>query len=108
MMALIRFMIQSWFTATWWAITPTGRLSSSLLIRTSGVFFPFMRQCSTVRDSARRAERVVLVSGMAPTYQCHGHVHLNQTREGPNLPHAFAPTRRISVDLIRLNRKHES
>src|SRR5712692_4539466 len=77
-MALIRFMIQSWFTATWWAITPTNRLSSWLLIRSSGVFFPVMRQCSTVSDStrrmklscaasnwsARRAERVVLESGM--------------------------------------------
>src|SRR6266849_1167787 len=78
MIALIRLMIQSWFTATWWAITPTNRLSSWLLIRSSGVFFPVMRQCSTVSDStrrmklscaasnwsARRAERVVLESGM--------------------------------------------
>src|SRR3982074_1325750 len=75
----MRFMIASLEVAAWCAMTPTGRPSSSSLIR-FGWFLPIRRHCSSVSDStsrvkaswaasnsaARWAEREPTVPAMSP------------------------------------------
>src|SRR5207245_1291910 len=81
MIARIRPMIHGWVDATWCAITPTLRTSSSSFSLIPGVFTPWNHHCSSESDStswmnlfwaasnwsARAAERAVFVSAMTST-----------------------------------------